>query len=61
MTTICHIDTGVEAEKYIGHFFKGLGVVGIGGLGGERERERLLRRFFGTPKQGVAVSVGFPG
>ena len=40
MTTICHIDTGVEAEKYIGHFFKGLGVVGIGGLGGGRERER---------------------
>ena len=38
MTTICHFDTGVEAEKYVGHFFKGLGVVG----GGERETTTAL-------------------
>ena len=56
MTTICHFDTGVEAEKYIGHFFKGLGVVGMGGGGGGRD---YYGAFFGTSKQGVAVSVGF--
>jgi len=53
VTTICHLDTGVEAEKYIGHFFKALGVVGMGGGGGGGERETTTALFLALPNKAL--------
>ena len=53
MTTICHLDTGVEAEKYIGHFFNALGVVGMGGGGGGGRERDYYGAFLALPNKAL--------